>query len=154
LSNVVNNDMIMNIDFSTTLLDLAGISEGQGLQGKSFKDNLMGLGGNEPFRTAIYYHYYEYPFWHHVQPHYGVRTERYKLIHFYHDIDQWELYDLKNDPNELTNLYFDVAHADLITELKIQLKDLQERYGDNVSIDSMRAITTTNFGLIGGGGDH
>ena len=153
-SNVVNDDMIMNIDFSPTLLDLAGIGDVQGLQGKSFKDKVMGVGGNEPFRTAIYYHYYEYPFWHHVQPHYGIRTERYKLIHFYHDIDQWELYDLKNDPNELTNLYFDGDHLNLITELKVQLTDLQERYGDNVSVDSMRVITTTNFGLIGGGGNH
>ncbi|MEO1099828.1 MAG: sulfatase/phosphatase domain-containing protein [Bacteroidota bacterium] len=53
-------------------------------------------------------------------------------MHFYHDIDQWELYDLKNDPNELTNLYFDGDHLNLITELKVQLTDLQERYGDNV----------------------
>ena len=52
----------------------------------------------------MYYHYYEYPYYHHVQPHYGIRTDRYKLIHFYYDIDQWELYDLQNDPNELNNL--------------------------------------------------
>ena len=51
--------------------------------------------------NAIYYHYYEYPKWHHVQPHYGIRTDRYKLIHFYYDIDVWELYDLQEDPNEL-----------------------------------------------------
>ena len=53
----------------------------------------------------MYYHYYEFPKWHNVQPHYGVRTERYKLIHYYYNMDEWELFDLKKDPNEMVNLY-------------------------------------------------
>ena len=62
--------------------------------------------------------------------HYGVRTEKYKLIHFYNDIDQWELYDMENDPNEMNNIYDD-ADPELIIGLKNQLDDLQEQYGDS-----------------------
>ena len=63
------------------------------------------------WRKSVYYHYYEFPQPHHVQPHYGVRTDRYKLIHFY-TIDEWELFDLENDPHELKSVYDDPAYAD------------------------------------------
>ena len=65
------------------------------------------------------------------QVHYGVRTDRYKLIHFYFDIDAWELYDLKNDPHELNNIYDDPANAELVKELKAELARLQKQYGDS-----------------------
>ena len=74
----------------------------------------------------MYYHYYEYPYYHHVQPHYGIRTDRYKLIHFYYDIDQWELYDLHNDPNELNNLFGNHKYADIISDLKSELYNLKD----------------------------
>jgi arylsulfatase A-like enzyme len=94
----------------------------------------------------MYYHYYEYPFWHHVQPHYGIRTDRYKLIHFYYDIDVWELYDLKNDPNELSNLIKEESHQLLISNLKQKLYNLKKEYGNNLSLDELRKISNTNFG--------
>jgi hypothetical protein len=66
-----------------------------------------------------------------VKRHYGVRTEKYKLLHFYYDIDAWELYDLKKDPNEINNVYDDPAYADVITELKAEIERLKELYGDS-----------------------
>ena len=78
----------------------------------------------------MYYHYYEYPAVHMVKRHYGVRTKRYKLIHFYYDIDAWELYDLEKDPNELNNVYDDAAYADVVKQLKAQLEQLRKEYKD------------------------
>ena len=78
----------------------------------------------------MYYHYYEYPGWHMVKRHYGIRTKRYKLIHFYYDIDAWELYDLTKDPEELNNVYDNPSYTDTVQKLKIELKRLQNQYGD------------------------
>ena len=83
-----------------------------------------------PLRDAIYYHYYEYPNEHMVKRHYGVRTDRYKLIHFYFDIDAWELYDLETDPDEMHNLIDDPDYDDVEKELRTRLAALQEQYGD------------------------
>ena len=94
----------------------------------------------------MYYHYYEYPYYHHVQPHYGIRTERYKLIHFYYDIDKWELYDLQKDPNELNNLISSDKYADIISNLKSELYNLKENYGNNLSIEELRFISDNDFG--------
>ena len=94
----------------------------------------------------MYYHYYEYPFYHHVQPHYGIRNERYKLIHFYYDIDVWELYDLNEDPNELNNLFYSDKHRDLALQLKQELYELKEQYGNNLSLNEMRKISDMDFG--------
>ena len=62
---------------------------------------------------------------------YGIRTKRYKLIHFYYDIDAWELYDLQKDPNELNNVYDKPEYADIVKELKADLKQLRKQYGDS-----------------------
>lgn len=134
-------EMTLNIDFAPTLLDMAGVKIPDEMQGESFAPLLNGE-GVEQWRDAIYYHYYEYPKWHHVQPHYGIRTDRYKLIHFYYDIDVWELYDLQEDPNELSNLYNDPEHSALIASLKDELKQLQVLYGDNISLEEMRQETS------------
>ena len=83
----------------------------------------------------MYYHYYEYPAVHSVKRHYGVRTRRYKLIHFYHDIDEWELYDLEKDPREMKNVLGDPAYADTVNELKAELKRLREKYKDTTGAD-------------------
>ncbi len=62
-----------------------------------------------------------------VRRHYGVRTDRYKLIHFY-GLDAWELYDLKQDPDELRNVYADPAYADKVAALKEELTRLRQLY--------------------------
>ena len=80
----------------------------------------------------MYYHYYEYPAEHAVRRHYGVRTERYKLIHFYQDIDSWELFDLQEDPMEMHNLYGRPGTEDLTRELKTELGRLQLQYDDPI----------------------
>ena len=94
----------------------------------------------------MYYHYYEYPYYHHVQPHYGIRTERYKLIHFYYDIDQWELYDLQSDPNELNNLIDNGKYSVIISDLKSELYNLKKNYGNNLSLEELRFISDNDFG--------
>ncbi|SMD33850.1 Arylsulfatase A [Reichenbachiella faecimaris] len=144
-----NNDMITNVDFAPTILDLAGVQIPGDVQGKSFASNMI---GNKPtdWPNSMYYHYYEFPFWHHVQPHYGLRGERYKLIHFYYNVDQWEFYDLKKDPNEMNNAIDDPAYTDIIVQMKIDLKERQKQYGDDESLNEFRAITDTDFGNISG----
>ena len=78
----------------------------------------------------MYYHYYEYPGVHAVRRHYGIRTNRYKLIHFYYDIDAWELYDLQSDPHELHNLYGDTQYAGIVAQLTTELEGLRRQYKD------------------------
>jgi hypothetical protein len=83
-------------------------------------------------RQAIYYHYYEYPHgWHFVKRHYGIRTKEYKLIHFYNDIDAFELYNLNVDPNELNNIYGKKEIAKVQKELERELVKLRGYYGDS-----------------------
>ena len=94
----------------------------------------------------MYYHYYEYPYYHHVQPHYGIRNKRYKLIHFYYDIDVWEFYDLKKDPNEINNLINVESYQKKIKKLKKELYTLKSQFGNNMSADELRDITKTDFG--------
>jgi arylsulfatase A-like enzyme len=139
-SSIVSNELIMNIDFAPTLLDFAGIDVPNNMQGKSFKSSFT----DQSYigRDAVYYHYYEYPLWHKVQPHYGIKTSKYKLMHFYYSMDEWELYDLEKDPNEMNNIYKD-ASEELITELKTQLKSLQIEYNDDFSIEEMKVMTDT-----------
>jgi len=139
------NDVISNIDIAPTILDMAGIKPPEEVQGKSFFKQLKG-GENDQWRQSMYYHYYEYPFWHRVQPHYGIRTERYKLIHFYYKMDAWELYDLEKDPNEMTNLINDPSYKKIVSKLKQDLNDLKTQYGNNLSLEELRQISDTDFG--------
>jgi len=127
--------MVQHMDFAPTFLDLAGAAIPEEMQGVSILDpmNKAIKSGEVPddWRTSIYYHYYEYPGAHAVKRHYGVRTERYKLMHFYHNIDEWELFDLETDPNEMMNQIDNPDYADVLEELKIELKRLQDLYGDS-----------------------
>lgn len=127
-AGTVNDGMILNVDFAPTLLDAAGEKVPEDMQGRSF---LALLRGEKPkdWRTSMYYRYYHYPQDHRVQPHYGVRTEQYKLIYF-NKIDQWELYDLKKDPHELKNLYSDPAHAETVKKLKEEMYRLKKEVKD------------------------
>ena len=139
-SGISSNELVMNIDFAPTLLDFAGIDVPKQMQGKSFKGSF----NDENFigRDAVYYHYYEYPIWHKVQPHYGIRTSKYKLIHFYYSMDEWELYDINNDPNEMNNIYNE-SSQELISNLKAKLKELQVEYKDDASLEEMKLMTDT-----------
>jgi arylsulfatase A-like enzyme len=139
------DDIVSNIDFAPTLLDMAGVAAPEQVQGKSFFSNLKGE-TSEDWRQSMYYHYYEYPYYHRVQPHYGIRNQRYKLIHFYYNMDVWELYDLKNDPNEMNNLIHIEANSELIEELKKELYKLKENYGNTLSLEELRHISDTDFG--------
>jgi len=136
----VSNDLIMNIDFAPTLLDFAQLKSPETMQGKSFKSSFADT--NTTFRESVYYHYYEYPIWHKVQPHYGIRTERYKLIHFYYSMDEWELYDLENDPQEMNNIYKNASDS-LIKKLKAQLTAQQRKLKDDGSLEEMKLMTDT-----------
>ncbi|MEN8193211.1 MAG: sulfatase [Bacteroidota bacterium] len=130
LKNVVNkNDMVVNIDYAPTILDYAGIPIPKDMQGKSLRNILT---GNTPddWRTSVYYHYFEYPAEHGVKRHYGIRNSKYKLIHFYYDVDEWELYDLENDPQEMKNEYGNPSYQSVIDELKKELQSLREQYKD------------------------
>ena len=127
-------DMVQNLDFAQTLLDAAGIAAPADMQGESLVPLLRG--DTAAFdRDAVYYHYYEYPSVHMVKRHYGIVTEAYKLAHFYYDVDEWELYDRKNDPQELRNVYTDPAYAEIVAELKKQLAELREQYQDSAALD-------------------
>ncbi len=126
--------MVMNLDFAQTFLDIAGVQQPDDMQGRSIVPVLEGDVPSD-WRDSVYYRYYEYPGAHSVKRHYGVRTDRYKLIHFYHDIDEWELYDLEKDPDELTNVYNDPAYADVVPSMKAELKRLQAVYKDDGSFE-------------------
>lgn len=126
-----NNNLVLNLDFAPTFLDFANSTIPDAIQGRSMRKLLKGQSIGD-WRSSMYYHYYEYPAWHMVKKHYGIRTQRYKLMHFYDDIDAWELYDLKNDPKEVNNLYGRPEHADLVAELKNGIKRLQKQYGDPI----------------------
>ena len=124
----VINAMTQNLDFAETFLDYAGVDIPSDMQGKSFRPLLDGQMNDDDFRNAIYYHYYDFPAFHMVSKHYGVRTKRYKLMHFYDDIDTWELYDLKEDPEEVHNLIDDPAYDTVKAHLHKTLDSLETVY--------------------------
>ena len=125
-------EMVQNIDFAPTILALAGVEIPSDIQGVSLLPLLQNNESPAGWRKSLYYHYYEYPGEHAVKRHYGIRTERYKLIHFYDNIDSWELYDLQNDAQEMNNIYDRPEYQTIVTELKSELKRLQEQYDDPI----------------------
>ncbi|WP_020529450.1 sulfatase family protein [Flexithrix dorotheae] len=125
----INSDLVSNLDFAETLLDMAQIKIPEDMQGESLRPILE---GNTPenWRKSVYYHYYEYPAVHMVPKHYGIRNDRYKLIYFY-ETDEWEFYDLETDPQEINNTYELLSNQELIGEMKEELKKLRQQYQDN-----------------------
>lgn len=119
--------LTQNIDFAPTFLDMAGIEIPNSMQGRSFKE--MVRTGETPrnWRRSLYYHYFEYPGPHYVKAHFGVRTERHKLIYFY-EAGFWELFDLQRDPYEMNNIYGRFGTRRLTRQLKRELIYLQEKY--------------------------
>lgn len=128
-----NSNMVQNLDFAQTFLAAAGIKAPSDMQGESLVPLLKGQ--TKTFRDAAYYHYYEYPSVHMVKRHYGIVTEKYKLVHFYYDIDEWELYDRSKDKNELKNVYDDPKYAKVKQELHKKLAQLRIKYKDSEYLD-------------------
>lgn len=122
---------VQNIDYAPTFMEIAGVEIPEDIQGVSL---LPLLKGEKPadWRDAIYYHFYEYPAEHAVKRHYGVRDGRYKLIHFYNDIDAWELYDLQEDPTEMHNIYGKPGTEEITASMMKKLKEQQELYDDPI----------------------
>lgn len=128
-AGTVVDELVQNLDFAPTFLDYAGVEIPGDIQGESFRKIVNGT--SDKWRDAIYYTYYEYPGAHSVKRHYGVRTDRYKLIHFYYDVDEWELYDLQTDPAEMNSVYDDPAYADVREMMHKKLEELRAKYGDS-----------------------
>ncbi len=136
-----NADIVTNLDFAPTFLDYAGLPIPAAFQGASLRPL---LGGATPtdWQTALYYRYWMHLGDHYVYAHYGIRTQRYKLIYYYADalgqpatIDEpkepeWELFDLERDPHEMNSVFHDPAYAAVIGELRAELRRLQEQAGD------------------------
>lgn len=132
-AGTVSDAIALNLDFAPTLLQVAGVAPPADMQGKSLIP-LFHNGKAKGWRKSMYYHYYEYPYgWHYVKKHYGVRTGRYKLIHFYNDNDEWELYDLKRDAGEMHNLYGQPKYDKTVKKLRKELARLQAVYGDTTA---------------------
>lgn len=122
---------VQNIDYAPTFLEIAGVEIPDDIQGVSLLPLLKGEHPDD-WRDAIYYHFYEYPAEHAVKKHYGVRDNRYKLMHFYNDIDIWELYDLQEDPHEMRNIYGQPGTEEITKRMMQKLKQLQEEYDDPI----------------------
>lgn len=129
-----SDQMVQNLDFAQTFLEMAGIEAPSDMQGESMVPLLKGdIKGWD--RDAVYYHYYEYPAVHMVKRHYGIVTREYKLVHFYYDVDEWELYDRQKDPMEMKNEYNNPAYADVVSEMKEKLAKMRVKYGDSEELD-------------------
>lgn len=122
-------EMVQNIDYAPTFLEIAGVEIPEDIHGVSLLPLIKGE-KTPNWRTSLYYHFYEYPAEHKVKRHYGVRSERYKLIHFYNDIDVWELFDLQEDPSEMHNIYGKPGMEKVTEQMKKELVKLQEEYQD------------------------
>jgi len=122
----ISDDMVSNLDFAATFLDIAGVPVPGDVQGNSITPIFTGNTPNN-WRSSHYYHYYEYPGYHCVERHYGVRTANHKLIYYYNR-DEWELFDLTRDPQELHSVYADESYANTVSELKVELDRLREQY--------------------------
>ena len=122
----VSGKIVSNIDFAETFLEAAGVPVPAEMQGKSFVPLLKGEAPAD-WRTSFYYHYYEHPAVHQVAKHYGVVTDRYKLVRFYEpEFDEWELFDLQKDPHELTSVHGKPEYAAVQRELEKELARLRK----------------------------
>jgi len=124
----INEDLVQNLDYAETFLELAGAPVPDDMQGRSLVPLLRGKTPKD-WRDAIYYHYYEFPSVHMVARHYGIRTRRYKLIRFY-QTNEWEFYDLDKDPDERTNVFEDPSYRNEIVALSQKLGWLRAYYHD------------------------
>jgi len=143
----VSEKMILNVDFAPMFMEATGLPVPEEMQGRSFLPILLGQPPAD-WRTSMYYRYYHYPKDHRVQPHVGVRTGRYKLIHF-NKINEWELYDLREDPRELFNIYSEPANARLVRDLKSELDRLRNQLDDRDQFARLQENRDTSVDRIG-----
>lgn len=127
---ITNDELVQNLDYAQTFLEAAMIDIPDDMQGESLIPLLKG-NSQEWTRDAVYYHYYEYPSVHMAKRHYGIVNKDFKLVHFYFDVDEWELYDRLNDPNEINNVYNDPNYKDVVEALTLELSDLRKKYKDS-----------------------
>ena len=126
--------LVQNLDYAETFLDIAGAAIPDDMQGLSLKPLLEHK--SPEWRDGLYYHYYEYPSVHMVPRHYGIRTQAFKLFHIY-QFDEWEFYDLENDPDELTNQYNNPQYADQVAKMKLELEKIRAQYDDDSDVAVM-----------------
>lgn len=156
-----NDWLIDNTDFAPTLLGLAGVETPSYMQGRSFARALKGERCPDDWRKAAYYRY-----WMHmahslaVPAHFGIRSERYKLIFFY-GLDRtnpdnsptpaaWELYDLENDPGEMENVYGKPAYAGIAASMKTQLLETRNALGEtDQNFPAIQRVIDANWSVAG-----
>ncbi|KAF1711269.1 sulfatase [Pseudoxanthomonas kalamensis DSM 18571] len=126
---VDGDHMVLNIDVAPTLLELAGVEPPDWMQGRSWKPIVEDR--KTDWREDFLYEWYEYPAVHCARKHHGVRTTRWKLIHFWQQPEEWALYDLQDDPGETRNLAGDPQHADTFARLKRRIAELRAETGDH-----------------------
>ena len=143
----IENEMVQNLDFAQTMLEAVGITPPNDMQGESLIPLLKG-NKKDWTRDAVYYQYYEYPSVHMVKRHYGIVNKEFKLVHFYYDVDEWELYDRLNDPNEMNNVYNDPAYAGTVKKLKKDLIALRIKYKDSPEQDQKYIDKYKSAGMI------
>lgn len=117
------------VDFAPTFLGIAGLPVPPDMQGRPLQP-LLAEDADAPWRTSLYYHYYEFPEPHRVRPHRGVITDRYKLVHYEGDLDEWELLDREADPAETRSFHDDPAHAGVLDDLRAELDRLMHEVDD------------------------
>lgn len=140
-------EMVQNLDFAQTFLEVAGVTAPDDMQGESLVPLLKGE--KEKWnRDGVYYHYYEYPAEHAVKRHYGIATKAYKLIHFYYDIDEWQLFDRSKDPHEINNVYDDPAYVEIVKNMKEKLEEMRKTYKDSDALDEKFIQRYRDAGLI------
>ena len=132
-------ELVQNIDYAPTFLEAAGVEIPEDIQGESLVPILKGEKVKN-WRNSLYYHYYEHPGEHYVMRHYGVKMDNYKLIHFYYDTEEWQLFDLDKDPRELNNIYGQPGTEKITEKLEKEMLRLQVKYDDPVrfGIDSVK----------------
>ncbi len=123
-----NQEMVLNVDIAPTILDLAGVPFPDDVDGESIKPLLMGK--SVPWRSEFLYEYYEYPAVHMVRKNRGIRTKRWKYIHYFEDPQEFELYDIQNDPHEVNNLYGNPAFQDVVDQLRTRMEGLRRKLND------------------------
>ncbi|MFI3247747.1 MAG: sulfatase [Rikenellaceae bacterium] len=160
--------MVNNVDFAPTIISLAGGDVPEYMQGESMKEILYNEGDEpEGWKQATYYRYWMHMIHHSNPGHFGIRTKDYKLIFFYGQPYKewdgqkqflywnvitppaWEFYDLRKDPEEMNNCYADPKYADVIADLKVQLKEMRHELNeeDGEKYPNIQAVIDANWDL-------